>query len=104
MVMCKNLADRLNEIRKARNLSIAEFAEELGIARSSLQVLLSGTGNPRTDTIECIADQLGIDPVWLLSDQQEPPLPPPPPFDFQQLNQMQSLLEYLKELLGEEHE
>ena len=42
MIMRENMALRLNEIRKERGLSITQFSEELGIARSSLQALLSG--------------------------------------------------------------
>ena len=103
MAMCKNLADRLNEIRKSRNLSISEFAEELGIARSSLQSLLNGTGNPRADTIEYIANQLGTDPVWLLSAQQDLSGLPSPIVPHQ-LTQMQILLELLIELVGENYE
>ena len=103
MAMCKNLADRLNAIRKERNLSITEFSEELGIARSSLQSLLNGTGNPRTDTIEYIANQLGTDPVWLLSAQQDSS-GFPSPITPHQLTQTQILLELLIELVGENYE
>ena len=51
MDMKTNLAHRLREIRQQKGLSITEFSEELEIARSSLQSLLSVDGNPRTDTI-----------------------------------------------------
>jgi len=63
----ENLSERLNEIRKEKNRSVVEFAEELGISRSSLQSLLSGRGNPRIDTIEYIAQQLDVDALELLS-------------------------------------
>ena len=67
MIMRDNMALRLNEIRKERGLSITQFSEELGIARSSLQALLSGKANPRTDTIEYIADKLQLNPLCLLA-------------------------------------
>lgn len=70
MAICETLGDHLNRIRKARGLSITEFSEELGIARSSLQAILSGTGNPRCDTIEHIAGHLNVDYRMLLSDPQ----------------------------------
>ena len=63
----KNLAAAMRVLRASRNQSITEFAEDLGIARSSLQDILSGTGNPRMDTVEFIAEQLDVDPVALLS-------------------------------------
>ena len=66
MALTDNLANHLNQIRRRRGLSVAEFAEELGVSRSSLQSMLNGTGNPRTDTIEYIARQLGTNPLFLL--------------------------------------
>lgn len=103
MAICENLAQHLNGIRKERQLTISEFAEELGISRSSLQALLNGTGNPRTDTIEYLATQLDADPIWLISaqkDEQSFPKPLTP----QQLSHLLALLEHLNELLGEKYE
>ena len=57
----------MNALRISRRQSIAEFSEELGISRSSMQELLKGNGNPRMDTIEHIAARLQIDPAALLS-------------------------------------
>ncbi len=65
--MQENLASTMNLIRSSRGLSITEFSEELGIARSSLQDLLMGRGNPRIDTVEYIARQLQVDPLALLA-------------------------------------
>ena len=56
MVLQKNLSAAMKVIRAARKQSITEFSEDLGIARSSLQDILNGTGNPRMDTVEYIAD------------------------------------------------
>ena len=67
MTLTDNLAQQLNTIRRKRGLSVVEFAEMLGVSRSSLQSLLNGSGNPRTDTIEYIAQQLDTDPLALLS-------------------------------------
>ena len=49
MAICENLAHRLHAIRTERGMTITEFSELLGIARSSLQQILSGRGNPRMD-------------------------------------------------------
>lgn len=67
MVLQKNLSAAMRVIRASRNQSITEFSEDLGIARSSLQDILNGTGNPRMDTVEYIAQQLQVNPLTLLS-------------------------------------
>lgn len=67
MAISEYLSNHLNRIRKELGLSITEFSEKLGIARSSLQALLNGTGNPRCDTIEQIAKVLHIDCASLIS-------------------------------------
>lgn len=69
MALTDNLANHLNQIRRRRGLSVAEFAEELGVSRSSLQSMLNGSGNPRTDTIEYIARRLETNPLILLSPE-----------------------------------
>ena len=71
MAICENLGDNLRRIRNDSGLSITKFSELLGIARSSLQNLLNGTGNPRCDTLEQIASVLGMDCAALISS---PPL------------------------------
>ena len=75
MAICEALGDHLNRIRKDRGLSITEFSEELGIARSSLQAILNGTGNPRSDTIEHIAANLNIDYRTLLTEPADSTAP-----------------------------
>ena len=63
MTLQKNLSNTMNALRVSRRQSIAEFSEELGISRSSMQELLKGNGN----TIEHIAARLQMDPAALLS-------------------------------------
>lgn len=67
MTLQKNLSNIMNAIRRSRDQSLTTFAKELDISRSSLQEILNGTGNPRMDTIEHIANQLDMDPLALLS-------------------------------------
>lgn len=67
------LAQRLREIRQARGLTIQQFAEELAIARSSLQSILRGNSNPRIDTVELIAQNLHMTPAELLSEPKRSP-------------------------------
>jgi len=71
MAISEYLSNHLNRIRKELGLSITEFSEKLGIARSSLQALLNGTGNPRCDTIEQIAKVLHTDCASLISAPQQ---------------------------------
>ena len=99
MTMCENLARKLRKIKEERGLSVAEFSEELGISRSALQSILTGKGNPRTDTIEHIAKKLNTSPVLLLmsSCDMEP--------ENRLIEQItESVLEKLKELVREEYE
>ena len=76
MQLQKNLAIALGKIRAQKNQSVTSFSELLGIARSSLQMLLKGRGNPRLDTVEYIAEKLQVSPSVLLSggDSREPTL------------------------------
>ena len=67
MTLQKNLSNIMNAIRRNRDQSLTTFAKELDISRSSLQEILNGTGNPRMDTIEHIANRLNMDPLALLS-------------------------------------
>jgi transcriptional regulator with XRE-family HTH domain len=69
MSLNTNLSKNLNAIRRSRSLSISDFAQELCIARSSLQNILNGTCNLRMDTINHIASSLDTDSLTLLKDQ-----------------------------------
>lgn len=71
MGLRQNLASALNAIKIAQGLSLTEFAEELEISRSHLQVYLKGEGNPTMNTIEHIAERLHVNPITLIS----PPTP-----------------------------
>lgn len=68
MSLSKNLSENLKAIRKSRKQSITEFADELCIARSSLQTILSGDSNLRMDTVNHIASKLNTDALTLLQD------------------------------------
>ncbi len=61
MEIQKNMADILCAAKNRRGKSLTEFAEELEISRSHLQELLKQSGNPRIETVEHIADMLGVD-------------------------------------------
>lgn len=67
MNLQKNFSNNMNVIHGSHSKTLTEFAEELCISRSSLQDILRGKCNPRIDTVEQIARQLGMDPLTLLS-------------------------------------
>lgn len=59
----------LEELRVEFGLSRREFAEHLGIPRSSYFHLMTSAANPSLDYIELIAERAGIDPLRLLHRQ-----------------------------------
>ena len=67
MEISKNMADVLLKIKEERDLSLTEFAEQLGISRSALQEYTSGTGVPRLSTVVILAQKLGMEPADLLA-------------------------------------
>ena len=67
MEIQRNMSIILNMFRSFRKQSIAEFAEDLQISRSHLQELLARKASPRIDTIDHIAEKLGVEPYVLLS-------------------------------------
>lgn len=56
----------LERLRVESGLSRREFAEWLGIPRSSYFHLMTSAANPSLDYIELIAERAGIDPLRLL--------------------------------------
>lgn len=71
MQLRQNLSDALNTIRTEQNLTLADLAGKLDIARSCLQQMLQGHGNPSLNTVERMSEQLKVDPVVLLSVSQQ---------------------------------
>lgn len=67
MEIRNNMATVLKFMKKRNNLTLTELADELGISRSQLQVMLKGEANPRIDTVEQIANRLNIAPEVLVT-------------------------------------
>lgn len=63
----KNLANSLNNLRKARGLSLSEFSKELGLPKSTLQSILED-GQTTLNTAIRISERLGI-PVDALTSE-----------------------------------
>lgn len=66
-VITGNISLALRWYKEVNRLSMSEFAEELGIAVSSLQSYLNGTANPRLDTIEQLAAKMNIPIIEMVS-------------------------------------
>ncbi|GLK74277.1 helix-turn-helix transcriptional regulator [Ancylobacter dichloromethanicus] len=57
---------QLEAFRAQAGLSRRAFADRLGIPRSSYFHLMSEAGNPSLDTVELIAERVGVEPTSLL--------------------------------------
>lgn len=68
----KNMADMLRALKVNRKRTMEGWSEELGIAPSTLQAYLKGEGNPTIKMVEHLAEQLGVDPIALISGEIEP--------------------------------
>ena len=60
-------ATTLRQVREARGMTMREFADEVGIALSSLVEYEAGRRLPRGDTVKQIAEKLHISPASLIS-------------------------------------
>lgn len=63
----ENIATAIRTIMEKRNKSLTEFSEELGISRTALYDYLRGRGNPSIETLEHIAEKLGVSPAVLMT-------------------------------------
>lgn len=61
------MVDRITLLLKARNISASQFADEIGVQRSSISHVLSGRNKPSLDFIQKILVKYPeINPDWLL--------------------------------------
>ena len=64
------MTDRILSIIKNFNLSPSDFAEEIGVQRSSISHLISGRNKPSLEFIKKILSRFPeINPEWILSGQ-----------------------------------
>ena len=56
----ENIADHLKEYKTKRGLSVRQMACELKVGPGTIQNCLHMRGNPTLETLECLADQMGI--------------------------------------------
>lgn len=62
-----NIARTVREIMREQKKTLTELSDELDIPLSSMKKYASGQSNPRADTIELLADKLGVTPEELIS-------------------------------------
>lgn len=67
MQIKKNIAATLRKAMNDRGMTLMEFSQELGIPRTTTQDYLNERTTPRGDTLEFIAQQLGISVAALVS-------------------------------------
>lgn len=62
----QNMASVIRTLHEQSGKSLNEFADDLEIARSTLQEYLLCRGNPSITTIEHLARKLNVEPLFLL--------------------------------------
>lgn len=77
MELGKILAGHIRQYKIDHALTTVELAAELHLAVSTTQEYLNGNGNPRTDTLEMMAQRMGVPVAQLISPQACPPGRPP---------------------------
>lgn len=71
MDMLENIAATIRAVMKKKHISLSEFADELGVSRSSLHDYIKARGNPSLATIEHLARGLGISPAALTAGMMD---------------------------------
>jgi transcriptional regulator with XRE-family HTH domain len=60
--------DRISKLLKAKKLSSSQFADEIGVQRSSVSHVLSGRNKPSLDFVtKILSAYADVNPDWLLS-------------------------------------
>lgn len=67
MEIKQNVSKVMRALKKESRKSMTEFSDELQISRSALQDYLSGKGNPSVNTLEHLAQRLGVNTSFLVS-------------------------------------
>jgi len=65
------MAFRLREILKERKITIGQFAEISGISQSNLSNYMMGKVSPTLETLNKIAEALGVDVTYLFRKEEE---------------------------------
>lgn len=66
------LGTRVRARRLELNLTLIEFAMQIGISRAELAIIESGRGNPKLKTIELLSIGMGISAQELITRPEAP--------------------------------
>ena len=72
MGLKQNFSENIRSFRTSRGSSLEEFADIIGIGKTTLQDIENGKANSTLDTIETIAKGLNVDPIVLLAERGTP--------------------------------
>lgn len=67
MPINENIADFLRRYKQEHHLSVLSLSELLGIATSATVTYLTGNCNPRSNTLDLIADKCGVSVAEIVS-------------------------------------
>lgn len=67
----KKFSDRIHFVRKNLNLTMAEFANKIGVSKGSISFWESGKTTPPATTLRLIAKLFNLNPEWLLTGEGE---------------------------------
>jgi len=65
------MRERLTQLRKFLNLSMEEFGNKLGVTRSAISRLESGSSNFTEQMIKSICREFSVDYIWLTTGNEE---------------------------------
>lgn len=68
MLTKEKLAQAIQRLQVERRISLTELSKELDIPKTSLMHYASGKANPRLDSLEMLAEKLGVSITELVSD------------------------------------
>lgn len=63
--------ERIKEVRKALQMSLAEFGERIGITSASCSRIENGINNPSRQTVLAICNEFGVNEDWLQTGEGE---------------------------------
>jgi transcriptional regulator with XRE-family HTH domain len=93
-------AQKLTELRKARQLTQAELSEQIGMARSVIGYYESAAKNPTVDTLIKFAEFFGVAPAYFLSADEDSPSKPSSRLD-QQIERLKKLSPYKQRMISD---
>ena len=64
------MKERIKEIRKALGLTLEQFGEPVGVSKSAMSRLESGTNNLTEQMIKSICREFNVSEEWLQSRQE----------------------------------